>query len=70
MAIAIDMTFAHIRTMPLAEGRLWRFADSTADDSEGRVVPWRYRRHPKHDSDFSHYLLGTQIDESRTAKQS
>ncbi|MEV6287860.1 N-acetyltransferase [Kribbella sp. NPDC051770] len=43
--------------------RLWRFADSTADDLEGRVVPARYRRHPKHDSAFSHYLRGTQIDE-------
>ena len=43
--------------------RLWRFADSAADDLEGRVVPARYRRHPKHDSAFSHYLLGTPIDD-------
>jgi hypothetical protein len=38
--------------------RLWRFADGVADDLEGRVVPVRYRRHPKHESAFSHYLLG------------
>ncbi|TDU83297.1 putative GNAT family acetyltransferase [Kribbella voronezhensis] len=43
--------------------RMWRFADSTADDLEGRVVPARYRRHPKHDSAFSHYLRGSQIDD-------
>ncbi|GAA1560324.1 hypothetical protein GCM10009789_12000 [Kribbella sancticallisti] len=43
--------------------RLWRFADSTADDLEGRVVPARYRRHPKHDSAFSHYLRGSRIDD-------
>jgi predicted GNAT family acetyltransferase len=43
--------------------RMWRFADSTADDLEGRVVPARYRRHPKYDSAFSHYLRGSQIDE-------
>ena len=46
--------------------RLWRFADSTADDLEGRVVPARYRRHPQHDSALSHYLLGTPIDDDQT----
>ena len=46
--------------------RLWRFADSTADDLEGRVVPARYRRHPQHDSALSHYLLGTPIDDAQT----
>lgn len=46
--------------------RLWRFADGVADDLEGRVVPVRYRRHPKHDSAFSHYLLGTPIDDDPT----
>jgi predicted GNAT family acetyltransferase len=45
--------------------RLWRFADSTADDLEGRVVPARYRRHPKYDSAFSHYLRGSQIEEQQ-----
>jgi predicted GNAT family acetyltransferase len=43
--------------------RMWRFADSTADDLEGRVVPARYRRHPKYDSAFSHYLRGSRIDD-------
>jgi predicted GNAT family acetyltransferase len=46
--------------------RVWRFADGVADDLEGRVVPVRYRRHPKHDSAFSHYLLGTPIDDDHT----
>jgi predicted GNAT family acetyltransferase len=50
--------------------RLWRFADSTADDLEGREVPERYRRPPKHDSAFSHYLLGTPIDDDQTDEHS
>lgn len=42
--------------------RLWRIADTTSDDLEGRLVPTRYHRHPKRDSSFSHYLRGTPID--------
>jgi len=43
--------------------RLWRIADNTTDDLEGRVVPTRYHRHPKRDSSFSHYLRGTPVDD-------
>ncbi|TCM36941.1 hypothetical protein [Kribbella sp. VKM Ac-2568] len=50
--------------------RLGRVADSTADDLEGRVVPAQYRRHPKHDSALSHYLLGTPIDDAQTDEHS
>jgi len=47
--------------------RLWRFADSTTDDLEGRLVPARYHRHPRRDSSFSHYLRGTPIDGDEAA---
>ena len=60
----------HIGVAGRVTRRLWRFADSAADDLEGRVVPARYRRHPKHDSAFSHYLLGTPIDDDQTDEQS
>jgi predicted GNAT family acetyltransferase len=49
--------------------RMWRFADSAADDLEGRVVPSRCRRHPKYDSAFSHYLRGSQIDDQVVDEQ-
>jgi hypothetical protein len=43
--------------------KLWRLADTAWDSAEGRVVPTRYREHPKRDSALSHYLRGTQIPE-------
>ncbi|HEY3004659.1 MAG TPA: hypothetical protein VGJ44_20095 [Kribbellaceae bacterium] len=43
--------------------RMWRLADTAWDSAEGRVVPTRYREHPKKDSGFTHYLLGTPIEE-------
>jgi hypothetical protein len=36
----------------------WRIADTTWDSAEGRVVPTRYREHPKRDSALSVYLRG------------
>jgi len=47
--------------------RLWRIADTTTDDLEGRLVPTRYLRNPKRDSSFSHYLRGTPIDDDDAA---
>ena len=41
--------------------RMWRLADTAWDSAEGRVVPTRYREHPKRDSALSHYLRGTPI---------
>jgi hypothetical protein len=41
--------------------RMWRLADNAWDSAEGRVIPTRYREHPKRDSPLSHYLRGTQI---------
>jgi hypothetical protein len=41
--------------------RMWRLADTAWDSAEGRVVPTRYREHPKLDSALSHYLRGTPI---------
>jgi hypothetical protein len=43
--------------------RMWRLADTAWDSAEGRVVPTRYREHPKKDSALSHYLRGTPIPE-------
>jgi hypothetical protein len=43
--------------------RMWRLADTAWDSAEGRVVPTRYREHPKHDSALSHYLRGTPIEQ-------
>lgn len=43
--------------------RMWRLADTAWDSAEGRVVPTRYREHPKRDSALSHYLRGTPIPE-------
>jgi hypothetical protein len=43
--------------------RMWRLADTAWDSAEGRVVPTRYREHPKQDSALSHYLRGTPIEE-------
>ncbi len=48
------------RTGRLAH-RIWRLADTTWDNLEGRVVPTRYVQHPNRDSAFSHYLRGSQI---------
>lgn len=42
--------------------RMWRLADTVWDSAEGRVVPTRYREHPKRDSALSHYLRGTPIE--------
>jgi hypothetical protein len=42
--------------------RMWRLADTAWDSAEGRVVPTRYREHPKRDSALSHYLRGTPIE--------
>ncbi|TCC44802.1 N-acetyltransferase [Kribbella pittospori] len=52
----------HVGAIGNLTRRLWRIADSTADDLEGRLVPARYHRNPKRDSSFSHYLRGTPID--------
>ncbi|MFC0624481.1 hypothetical protein [Kribbella deserti] len=38
--------------------RMWRLADTTWDNAEGRVVPTHYHRHPKRDSALSLYLRG------------
>jgi hypothetical protein len=46
--------------------RFWQLADTTWDTAEGRVVPTRYRHHPKHDSALSVYLRGGQIPEKGT----
>ena len=46
--------------------RMWRLADTAWDSAEGRVVPTRYREHPKKDSPLSHYLRGTPIPEPET----
>ncbi len=43
--------------------KMWRLADTAWDSAEGRVVPTRYREHPKRDSALSHYLRGTPIPE-------
>ena len=45
--------------------RFWRLADTAWDSAEGRVVPTRYREHPKRDSALSHYLRGTQIPDDK-----
>jgi hypothetical protein len=45
--------------------RMWRVADTAWDSAEGRVVPTRYREHPKKDSALSHYLRGTPIPEQQ-----
>lgn len=47
--------------------RWWRLADTAWDNAEGRVVPTRYREHPKHDSALSHYLRGTTMPGAGTA---
>jgi hypothetical protein len=44
--------------------RMWRLADTAWDSAEGRVVPARYREHPKRDSALSHYLYGTLMPEA------
>lgn len=44
--------------------RFWRAADLAWDSAEGRVVPVRYREHPKRDSALSHYLRGTQMPDA------
>jgi hypothetical protein len=44
---------------------MWRVADTAWDSAEGRVVPTRYREHPKKDSALSHYLRGTPIPEQQ-----
>jgi len=44
--------------------RMWRLADSAWDSAEGRVIPTRYRLHPKRDSTLSHYLLGSQTPDA------
>jgi hypothetical protein len=44
--------------------RFWRLADTAWDSAEGRVVPTRYREHPKRDSALSHYLRGTQMPDA------
>jgi hypothetical protein len=46
--------------------RMWRFADTAWDSAEGRVIPTRYRLHPKRDSTLSHYLLGSQTPDATT----
>jgi hypothetical protein len=46
--------------------RMWRFADTAWDSAEGRVVPTRYREHPKRDSALSHYLRGSLMPEATT----
>jgi predicted GNAT family acetyltransferase len=56
----------HVGAIGDLSRRLWRFADTTADDLEGRLVPARYHRHPKRDSSFSHYLRGTPIEDDAT----
>jgi hypothetical protein len=43
---------------------MWRFADTAWDSAEGRVIPTRYRLHPKRDSTLSHYLLGSQTPDA------
>jgi hypothetical protein len=47
--------------------RWWRLADTAWDNAEGRVVPTRYREHPKHDSALSHYLRGTPMPDADAA---
>jgi predicted GNAT family acetyltransferase len=42
--------------------RLWRIADSTWDQLEGRGLPTEPIEHPKEHSDLSHYLFGTAHD--------
>lgn len=44
--------------------KLWRLADTAWDGAEGRVVPTRYREHPKRDSALSNYLRGTQMPDA------
>jgi hypothetical protein len=44
--------------------RWWRLADTAWDNAEGRVVPTRYREHPKQGSALSHYLRGTVMPDS------
>jgi hypothetical protein len=41
--------------------RIWRVADTTWDDLEGRVIPTIYDQHPHRDSSFSLYLRGGQV---------
>ncbi|ONI78349.1 hypothetical protein BWI15_02425 [Kribbella sp. ALI-6-A] len=48
------------RTGRLAH-RMWRIADTTWDDLEGRVIPTTYAQHPQRDSAFSLYLRGGQV---------
>ena len=51
----------HTGTVGRLAHRWWRLADTAWDSAEGRVVPTRYREHPKRDSALSHYLRGTPI---------
>jgi hypothetical protein len=48
------------RTGRLAH-RMWRVADTTWDNLEGRVIPTTYAQHPQRDSAFSLYLRGGQV---------
>jgi predicted GNAT family acetyltransferase len=47
--------------------RLWRIADSTWDELEGRGLPTEPTKHANQHSAFSHYLFGTTDDADPTA---
>lgn len=49
--------------------QLWRIADSTWDELEGRGLPAEPTEHANQHSPFSHYLFGTTDDADPTARQ-